>query len=144
VNGGTSSVGDLSATLLDQGDHLLIKLTFCLRRRPGMSMEEFQRYWRETHAALVARHADVLGIRRYVQVHTAALPGLHASLRNRNGGAPEPYDGVAELWFDSLDKLGGSDLAKQQAAAELLADERKFIDLPSSPMWFADEHVVVG
>jgi len=109
-----------------------------------MTMEDFQQYWRGTHAALVAERADVLGIRRYVQVHTADLPGLHESLRTRNGGAPEPYDGVAELWFDSLEKLGGKDPAKKQAAAELLADERKFIDLPNSPMWFSEEHVIVG
>ena len=122
----------------------MIKLTFCLRRRPGMSMEEFQSYWRGTHATLVAEHADVMGIRRYVQVHTADLPGLHKSLQTRNGGAPAPYDGVAELWFDSLEKLGGNDPAKQQAADEMLADERKFIDLSNSPMWFAEEHVIVG
>lgn len=122
----------------------MIKLTFCLRRLPGMTREEFQRYWRETHAALVAERADVMRIRRYVQVHTADLRGLHKSLQTRNGGAPEPYDGVAELWFDSLGEIGGDDPARQQAAAELLADERNFIDLPNSPMWFAEEHVVVG
>jgi hypothetical protein len=77
-------------------------------------------------------------------VHTADLPGLHKALQNRNGGAPEPYDGVAELWFNSVDDIGGDDPARQQAAAELLADERKFIDLPNSPMWFAEETVVVG
>jgi len=26
----------------------------------------------------------------------------------------------------------------------LLADECKFIDLPNSPMWLAEEHVIVG
>jgi uncharacterized protein (TIGR02118 family) len=122
----------------------MIKLTFCLRRRPGMSVAEFQQYWRTTHANLVAERAAVLGIRRYVQALTAELPGLHKSLQARNGGAPVPYDGVAELWFDSLEDLGGDDPAKQQAANELLEDERKFIDLPNSPMWFANEHVVVG
>lgn len=121
----------------------MIKLVFCLRRRPDMSVEEFQRYWRGTHAALVAARADVMGIRRYVQLHTMALPGLHGALRTRNSGAPEPYDGVAELWFDSLEAIGGDDPAKRQAAAELLADERNFIDLPNSPMWFAEENVVV-
>ena len=122
----------------------MIKLTFCLRRRPDMTPEEFQRYWRKTHAALVAERAEVLGIRRYVQFHTADLPRLHQSLQRRNGGAPQPYDGVAELWFDSLDDFVGGSPEKTQASAELLADERNFIDLPNSPMWLGEEHVVVG
>lgn len=121
----------------------MIKMTFCLRRRPDLTLEEFQRYWRTTHAALVAKRADLLGIRRYVQLHTADLPGLHRSLQSRNGGAPQPYDGVAELWFDCLDDFVDGDPKKLQASAELLADERNFIDLPNSPMWLGEENVVV-
>lgn len=122
----------------------MIKLTFCLRRRPDLSREEFQRYWSEVHAPLVAERAEVLGIRRYVQVHTSDLAGLHEAFQRRNGGAPEPYDGVAELWFDSLDVLVDDSPERQRASAELLEDERNFIDLPNSPMWFAHEHPVVG
>lgn len=122
----------------------MIKLVFCLRRRPDMSADAFQQYWRGTHAALVEARAGVLGIRRYVQSHTADLPGLHRSLQQRNGGAPAPYDGVAELWFDSLESIRSDDPVRRKAAEELLADERNFIDLPNSPMWFAMEHVIVG
>lgn len=122
----------------------MIKLVFALRRRPELSLEDFQTYWRETHAPLVAERADVLKIRRYVQVHTKDLAGLHAAFQQRNGGAPEPFDGVAELWFDSLDVLGGDDPAVRQAQAELLADEANFIDLPNSPMWMSEEFEVVS
>jgi uncharacterized protein (TIGR02118 family) len=121
----------------------MIKLVFCLRRKPGTTREEFQRYWREQHATLVAERAEVLGIRRYVQVHTADLDALHEALRARNGGSPEPYDGVAELWFDSTDAFESGDPARIEAVTELLDDERKFIDLPNSPMWLAEEHQVV-
>lgn len=122
----------------------MIKLVFALRRKPELSREQFQAYWRETHAPLVAERAEVLKIRRYVQVHTSDLGGLHGAFQKRNGGSPEPYDGVAELWFDSLDALGGDDPAVRQAQAELLADEANFIDLPNSPMWMSEEHEVVG
>lgn len=122
----------------------MIKLTFCLRRKPDLTLDEFQTYWRETHGPLVAERAEVLGIRRYVQVHTADAAGLHAALRNRNGGSPPPYDGVAELWFDSLDSFASSDPDAQRAAGELLADERNFIDLPNSPLFVAQEHAIVG
>ena len=122
----------------------MIKLVFALRRRPDMTLEEFQTYWRTVHAPLVAERADVLKIKRYVQVHTKDLDGLHGAFRQRNGGAPEPFDGVAELWFDSLDVLGGDDPAVRQAQAELLADEANFIDLPNSPMWMSEEFEVVA
>ena len=50
----------------------MIKLVFSLRRRPDLTRDEFQAYWRDRHAPLVSRHADVLRIRRYVQTHARA------------------------------------------------------------------------
>lgn len=121
----------------------MITLRFVLRRLPSLSREEFQRYWREQHAPLVRRHAAALGVRRYVQVHTLATP-LDEALR-ASRGAPEPYDGVAELWFDGLEAMAAR-LATEEARAaarELLDDERRFIDLARSPLWLAEENVVV-
>jgi hypothetical protein len=51
---------------------------------------------------------------------------------------------VAELWVESLDALASEDPAVQQAAADLLADEGNFIDLARSPIWIAQEHVVIA
>ena len=81
----------------------MVKLVFCIRRLPALSREEFQRYWRETHGPLVRRHARVLRIRRYVQSHTLEHP-MNAALAESRG-APDAFDGVAELWWDSLDDL---------------------------------------
>jgi uncharacterized protein (TIGR02118 family) len=121
----------------------MIKIVFCLRRRPDLSRDEFQTYWRTNHAPLVRSRADALGIRRYVQVHSIddAISTAVAGERH----SPEPFDGVAELWLDSLDALmvaGRSD-AGRAAAAELLEDERLFIDLERSPLFLAEEHVVI-
>jgi uncharacterized protein (TIGR02118 family) len=122
----------------------MIKLTFCLRRLPHLSRNEFQKYWRENHAPLVAKHAPLLKIQRYVQVH-AGFDAINESARaSRN--APEPFDGVAELWWESeavmAENAGKPGVA--EAAQELLDDERKFIDLERSPLWFNREHVIVG
>src|SRR6266516_4744668 len=104
----------------------MIKLVFTLRRREGMTREEFQRYWREQHAPLVKRHAGTLRIRRYVQTHArdSDLDGLLAASR---GSEPSFYDGVAELWWDSLEDLVAaySTDAGQAAGAELLEDEQR-------------------
>lgn len=122
----------------------MIKLTYCLRRRADMTWDEFSTYWRDVHAPLVAERAELLGIRRYVQVRTAPVHELHASFQARNSGSPEPFDGIAELWFDSLDQfLTPQSPESQMASAELLADERNFIDLPASPIWLGEETIVV-
>ncbi len=120
----------------------MLKLTYCLRRKPGMTWEAFSAYWRDTHAPLVRERADVLGIKRYVQVRTMQDRELHARLQQRNGGAPEPFDGIAELWYDPAE-FGARGEAARIAARELLEDERNFIDLPNSPMWYGEEWEVV-
>jgi hypothetical protein len=50
------------------------------------------------------------------------------------------YDGVAELWWKDEDALDAFTTEEGQAAgAELLEDEKNFIDLENSPLWFAYE-----
>jgi uncharacterized protein (TIGR02118 family) len=122
----------------------MVKLVFCLTRLPQLSREEFQRYWRERHGPLVRESAKALGIRRYVQVHTRETP-LNEALRRGRGG-PEAYDGVAELWFDSLDALAAAGATPEGRAAgrRLVEDERAFIDLARSPVIVAEEHEIVG
>jgi uncharacterized protein (TIGR02118 family) len=122
----------------------MIKLVFSLRRKPEMTREEFQAYWRDQHAPLVARHAEALRIRRYVQTH-AVSSELAAAQSAARGSEPDVYDGEAELWWDSLDDIVAavSTPEGQQAAIELLEDERRFIDLEHSPLWIGEEHVVV-
>jgi uncharacterized protein (TIGR02118 family) len=120
----------------------MLKLIFCLRRRPDVSEQEFHRYWRDEHGPLVARHAPVLGIRRYVQLHT--VPGALNQALAASRHTPEAYDGVAELWFDDAEALATSagSAAGMAAAAELARDEQRFIDHASSPLFVAEEHPV--
>ena len=54
---------------------MMLRVTFCLKRLPGMTRAQFQDYWRNSHAPLVKEHAEALGIRKYVQSHSLALPG---------------------------------------------------------------------
>ena len=122
----------------------MLKLVFPLRRLPTLSREEFQRYWYETHGPLVRRHAKALRIRRYVQLHTLDDP-INAALRESRG-AGEPYDGVAELWWESREDLEQA-LATpeaQQAARELLEDEQRFIDLARSALWLGTERPIIA
>lgn len=120
----------------------MVKLIFCLRRLPHLSREEFQRYWREHHAPLVAARADILGVKRYVQRHTVSEPFFEKMGDARGGVAP--FDGIAELWWEARSDLSSEQRdAARRANLELLEDERRFIDLAASPILFVDDFEVV-
>jgi uncharacterized protein (TIGR02118 family) len=107
----------------------VVKLVAFFKRRAGLSVEDFQRHWRTTHADLVVRQA---GLRRYVQNHTLA-----SGYRN---GEPD-YDGVAEAWFDDTQAMRA--LAPSPEYAAVRADETHFIDPASMGTLLTNEVVIV-
>jgi uncharacterized protein (TIGR02118 family) len=122
----------------------MVHLVFGLRRKPSMTQEEFLKYWREVHGPLVQRLAPTLRIRRYDQgypINTDISSAL-ASVRT----APEPFDGVCSLWFDTLEDISESVSTKEgrAAARELQTDEARFIDLENSPIWLYDDATFVN
>jgi uncharacterized protein (TIGR02118 family) len=121
----------------------MVKLIFCVRKRGDITEAEFHRYWRDEHGPLVRSVAPALGIRRYVQTHTTVTPLNDMLAASRH--APEAYDGVAELWFDSADALSTAASSPEglAAGAVLLEDERRFIDHERSPLFVAEEHQVI-
>jgi len=120
-----------------------VKLTFCLHRLPHLTRAQFQEYWLNKHGPLVRSHAKALGISRYVQTHATETP-FDAGLRGARG-APEPYDGIAELWWDDEAAFDRSmrDAAAREAGKILVADEKTFIDLARSPLWVNRENEIV-
>jgi uncharacterized protein (TIGR02118 family) len=109
----------------------MVKFIFCITRKQGMSVEEFQRHWRETHGPIAAR---IPGVRRYVQCHV--LPEMYG-----RDNAPA-YDGAAELWFDDLDSMRAAFRSPEVAAAR--EDELKFIDHSRSFGIVTEEKPVVA
>ena len=118
----------------------MIKLTYALVRLPHLSRDAFQSYWFRTHAPLVASVREVLRIKRYVQLHSQPADVSEALRRTRGG--PEGFDGVAQLWWDSFEDMAVRDPAAAEAGRLLLEDERKFIDLEKSPLWWGEEKVI--
>jgi len=127
----------------------LLKLAFLLRRKPGMSRQDFQTYWRETHAPIVTKYKESGYTAQYVQCHTRETSMTDAARRSRAGeGNPLPdiYDGIAQIyWNDVSDIQKGIDhpLGKEGGRA-MFQDEKNFIDLPNSPLFYGDEHVIIG
>jgi uncharacterized protein (TIGR02118 family) len=122
----------------------VIKLLFVIRRREETPPEEFHRYWLEEHGPLARSLVEPLAARRYVQSHTVA-PELNAQLAATRG-TTEAFDGLAELWWDSLEDLISAFTSEegQTAGRTLLEDEAKFIDFGRSSLFVTEEHVILG
>jgi len=122
----------------------VIKLIFCLHRKQGMTTEAFRDHWENRHGPLVQKHAQALGIQRYVQCHTSN--DARFARVDQARGAPEAFDGVAELWFTSVEEMTkhGSSPEGRAAGKALLEDEQRFIDLTRSPILLAQEKEFVG
>ena len=117
----------------------MIRLVYVLRRLPNLSRQEFQTYWRNTHGPLVAKHSTAMRVRRYVQTHTLDDP-INDLLQAPRGTA-EPYDGVAELWWNHENEVaeGVGSPEGLKAAEELLEDVKKFIDFSRSSIYWGTE-----
>ena len=122
----------------------MIKLVFVIRRREDIAQEEFHRYWLEEHGPLARSLVEPLGARRYVQAHTVA-PELNAQLAATRDTS-EAFDGLAEIWWDSLDDLVAAFTSEegQQAGQALMEDEAKFIDLGRSSLFVTEEHSILA
>ena len=106
----------------------MVKAVSFFKRKPGMSVEDFQSYWRTRHPEVVTR---LPGLMRYVQSHTL-LSGY------RKG---EPVsDGIAEVWFPDTAAMRA--LAGSPAYAAVRADEAQFIDHDTMKLVITEEHVI--
>ena len=108
----------------------MVKMVAALRRRTGMTPEEFRTYWREKHGPLIQRlPAFTRHIRRYVQMHPVDLP-MPADAT----GMP-PYDGFAEMWFDSFEEMGAA-FAETSYLEHVRPDEQRFLILRAAVCWW--------
>jgi uncharacterized protein (TIGR02118 family) len=90
----------------------MVKVHIWLRRKEGMSVEEFRQYWEEEHAP-IARDG-YQNLKGYVVNVVTRVPE----------GQQAPYDGVAELSWDTRD--GFSADMKSEAAAKSTEDLNTF------------------
>lgn len=88
----------------------MVKVIALIRRKPGLTREEFLKFWQGEHPAYVRQ---LPGLRRYVQ--SPAVEHRKAWL----------WDGEAQLWFDSVTDVS---MAFRGPAADALREhEEHFI-----------------
>jgi len=121
----------------------MIKMIYCIRRKPEMGKKDFLDYWHTSHAALVKKNAPALRIKRYIQNPILDDP-LNEAITTIKGHSA-PYDGVAELWWDSIEDLQAAASTSEGGVAqtELFEDEQKFIDFPASCSWLVTEKSII-
>ena len=112
----------------------MVKFVACARRKAGMTTAEFQDYWKNNHGPLVRSVPEFWAyVRRYVQGHTLSEPVP--------GFPPQdeaPFDGIAELWFDSVEDIGKA-FSHPRYLEIIRPDELKFVDFASSRVFIVKD-----
>ena len=107
----------------------MIKLVYCITKKPGLTDEVFFHYWKNVHGPIGAK---IPGVRKLVQSHT---------LRLSQDVRPPDFDGMAELWFDDVEALlAARQTLEFQASSE---DEANFIDPDKVAYFVTEEHIIV-
>jgi len=116
----------------------MVKIVYCIRKRADISSQDFYKYWLEKHAPLVRRLAGATQAKKYIQSHVIEPEYNDALVRLR--GVAKPYDGITEVWFESMESFYTSEA--QEARKKLIDDEAKFIDLSRSSVFITEEHLI--
>ena len=123
----------------------MIRISYLMRRLPHLSLEEFQTYWSEQHPQSAPADAfPTLGVKRYVQVLPIESDARNLVIGPRTG-LVEPFDGIAELWVESVDALE-RDWSTEKAREYIeifFKDEQNFIDWSQSTILVSNENVVM-
>ena len=112
----------------------MVKFVGCVRRKAGMTTAEFQDYWKNKHGPLVRSVPEFWAyVRKYVQGHTMSdpVPGFPSQ-------DEPPFDGIAELWFDSVEDIGVA-FSHPRYLEIIRPDELKFVDFANSCIFLAED-----
>jgi uncharacterized protein (TIGR02118 family) len=107
----------------------VVKLVYCICRKPALNREQFVRYWTEVHGPIGAR---IPGLRKLVQSVALPVPGDHR---------PADFDGMAELWFDDVAAVLEARHSPEWAAST--ADEANFADPARSAYFVSEERQIL-
>ena len=122
----------------------MFKFVVMVPRRSDFTRESFLKRWKEGHGPLVRRHAEALGVRRYVQSHRVESEYLN-SYNNERSWADCEYDGVTGFWVDSLEALAAclATPERKLASAILREDENEFVDHTRVKVFCSEEHEII-
>jgi uncharacterized protein (TIGR02118 family) len=116
----------------------MIKVMVLVRRKSGLSAEEFYKYWRDVHGSLIKNTPEFTHhIRRYVMNRPTSFP---VSVR---GFQPSNFDGILELWTDTPDDVAEA-FSESRFTDSIDPDYGKFVDLARSEFLVVEESPIYG
>ena len=122
----------------------MMKISYCMRRKPHLSRQEFQDYYRKKHTrVLTPEETAELAMVRYCQLHVVDEE-VNELLDSERGGEPA-FDAVAEIWVESEDVWRNTWLSEggQVALEKLKLDEQNFVDWSRSVIFMSRELVMM-
>ena len=88
-----------------------VKVIALLKARPGMSRADFEKRWVQEHAPLDLKFKNLKGYR--INIALEDYQDIEGEL---------PYDGTAELWWDSIEEMEEDFASPEGQAAGADAD----------------------
>lgn len=98
----------------------VVKRMSLIRRKPGMSDEDFRHEWLEVHAEMLKQWPDVLGYNQNL-----VIDRLYKSNTQSAAYEDVPIDGIVEIWFPSPEKA--AETHATQVVQETMAHAREFL-----------------
>jgi hypothetical protein len=126
----------MSATDGYQGG-AVFKTVMLLKRRPGMSMDDFIAYYEDHHTLIGKKYLAGFAthyVRRYVTPFANPVTGAEIE---------SPYDVITETWYPDQTAFAAAMAIVGQPGpmAEIAADEENFLDRPKNLFFTVHEHV---
>ncbi len=111
----------------------MIKSITLIKRKPGLSREEFIKHYEEVHAPLALKHFPTF--KRYLRNYVITPPGAEEL----------DFDCITEIWFENMegskavtDALGGY---TTEIGKIFHDDEERFMDRDSRVSFLVEEKV---
>ncbi|WP_293678625.1 EthD domain-containing protein [uncultured Phenylobacterium sp.] len=117
-----------------------LKATYLLTKRDDLTQAQCHETWLKDHGPLVASFAGPLRMAKYVQSHAIA-PDVNAGIQAGRNYEP-PLDGITEVWVDPSAEPPTDPEAARIGSAALVEDERRFVQMEKSRLFFTREHVI--
>jgi uncharacterized protein (TIGR02118 family) len=108
----------------------MIKAIALIKRKPGLSREEFSRHYEEVHVPLALKYFPT--IKRYVRNYILTPSAVEG---------PE-FDCISEYWYDNIEEQQAAVNFWQSEAGQVIRDdEESFMDQGKTVFFLVEEKV---